>query len=90
MGAVFVVIVIILFAVFMSPNRKKTISIQGQVLEVDKRRTEPLTNALTEAYNMKAALITLIVTFFVWHAITYLSEKKVEKDNVRERLEMKD
>jgi len=74
----------------MSPNRKKTINIQGQVLEVDKKRTEPLINALTQAYHLKAALITLIATFIAWHAITYLSEKKVEKDKVRERLEMKD
>lgn len=68
----FLIIVLALLAVahrLMPPNRKKELSIQNKVLEVDKKRTEPLVNALKAEDFWRTLFIVAVVTFILWQFV---------------------
>lgn len=53
----------------LPPNRKKELSIQNKVLEVDKKRTEPLVNALKAEDFWRTLFIVAGVTFILWQLV---------------------
>lgn len=68
----FLIITLALLAVahrLMPPNRKKELSIQNKVLEVDKKRTEPLVNALKAEDFWRTLFVVAAVTFALWQLV---------------------
>ena len=53
----------------MPPNRKKELSIQNKVLEVDKKRTEPLVNALKAEDFWRTLFVVAVATFILWQFV---------------------